>query len=98
MSHLNSQGLFDQLALTKEDLADASTVFSNRAFKKILGEIIRIKKDAIIDSVETLEELERAKMTLDGNTELFEVFECAHNQYINRNKNNGKFNANEIIN
>jgi len=98
MSLENTTELYNRLAITKDEQADMSELFSKSIFKKICAEIIRIKKDDIIESVETQGQLDLAKLTLIGNREIFEIFEKAHKDYTNKNKDDaGEVESDEII-
>jgi len=93
----NTEQLFDHVIskLDKEEIQSASGIFNNSVFKKIINEIITVKSKSIVEDIKTQEELDLARLTLDGNKEILEVFEKI-NASIDR-ETKTPFDKNEII-
>lgn len=93
----HTEQLYDEVMsqLSTEEIQSASGVFNNSTFKKIINEIIKIKSKSIVETIATQEELDLARLTLDGNKEVLEVFERI-NASIDRTPKEG-FDKNEII-
>lgn len=95
MDHLNN--LFSKIVegLEKEELQSASVIFKNSVFKKVIDSIVQVKKDAIVDEVKSQEELDYARLTLEGNREVFEIFKMLSTAGEPEKKE--KFDENQII-
>jgi hypothetical protein len=61
--------------LKKDEINSAGAIFKNSVFIKILNRIKDVKRDAIVDEINTQEELDMVRMTLEGNKEILDVFQ-----------------------
>ena len=93
----HTEQLFDHVIskLDKEEIHSASGIFNSSVFKKVINEIVAVKSKSIVEDIKTQEELDLARLTLDGNNEVLEVFERI-DASIEREKKDD-FNENEII-
>jgi len=73
--------LYSDLDLSPNEVADISVMFNSKAFRNVLSKIIQIKSLAIIDDIETQEQLEKARFTLEGNKEIYSIFEKGHTEF-----------------
>jgi hypothetical protein len=73
--------ILGMLNLTEEELIEVSELANNKAFQKLCSEIMRVKKDAIIETIGTQAELDRARLTLEGNREIIETIALIDSKY-----------------
>jgi hypothetical protein len=81
------ENLVNGLDLSNEELIEISELVHNKAFQKLVKEILRVKKDYIIEECGLQEELNRARLTLEGNKEIIDAITMIDAKYRQEIKN-----------
>lgn len=69
--------LYNGLDLSEDNVKWMSNIWLEPQFQDLRKKLLEVKKTAIIDIVSTQEELNLARLTLDGNDEVFGLFQAA---------------------
>ena len=90
--------IIDKLVLTEQDRKSVSIIFQRRVFKKVIDQVVQLKRDAISDFVKTQQELDNARFTKIGNEEIYEIFKGISSLFESENQEEEDFDPQDIIN